>query len=433
MRFAYFDCYSGVSGDMILGALVDAGADLDALRRSLAGLPCGGFRLERRTVMRAGIAAAKVDVVLDDSLPGAGGEDSHDARDHAPAHSHRAWAEIRRTLSQAALSENVRSRALATFQRLAEAEAQVHRIPVENIHFHEVGATDAIVDITGAFLALEALGVEEVWVSPITTGFGVVKTAHGLLPVPAPATALLLAGCPLRRGDTEAELATPTGAAILREAAAGFGAWPDGAVVERIGYGAGTKEFPGQTNFLRVFIGRRVIRGGDDRATGGAPAAASASTPLRSQILTLLQTEIDDMSGEVYSHLFDLLFAAGCYDVTLTPIQMKKNRPGVRIEALCPPDRREAALACLLRETSTFGVKAREIERFCLERRFETVETAYGSVRVKVGLWGEEILKAAPEYEDCRRIAGERGVSFQEVWREASRAAGALIAKPESH
>ncbi len=452
---------------MILGALVDLGADFDAIRKGLATLPLsgGGCRIERREVRRCGIAATKVDVISeaqkgksDDEhlcLPDAntakeqpphkrGGKASsaksaahshqkadagHGGAQHPHHFHHRSWAEIREILSGGKLPESVVARALDAYRLLAEAESRVHRIPIEEIHFHEVGSADAIFDIAGAFLAMHLLDIGEAHVSPITTGFGTVKTAHGVLPVPAPATAELLAGLPLRRGDIEAELVTPTGAAILRACASGFGGWPEGMRVERAGYGAGGREFPGQMNCLRVFLGTRSVAGGQDRAAPEKSQCGGAkSKSLHPQILIILQTEIDDMSGQVYSHIFDRLFASGALDVTLSPIQMKKNRPGVRIEVLCAPDRQEELAAILLRETTTFGIKIRTVERVCLDRRFDSVETPYGAVRVKIGLLAGEIIKVMPEFEDCRRLADERGAAFLAV-HEAAREAITLRMK----
>lgn len=440
MHTLYFDCYSGVSGDMILGALVDLGVDFEALRRGLVTLPIGEFALHRHEVRRCGIAATKVDVHIGHNAHGETQDNQHihlptDPRDagDAPAdssqstatgalahrHHHggptRSYRDIERILEASAVSDGAREKAALAYRLLAEAEARVHGLPLDEVHFHEVGTADAIVDIVGSFLAMEMLGIEEVWSSEVTTGFGTVKTAHGVMPVPAPATAQLLAGMAMRRGDVEAERATPTGAAILKACARGFGPWPEGFRVERIGYGAGTREFPGQTNYLRAFLGARKMAGGKDIPSASADARSAAMPPLHSQVLSQIQTEIDDMPSVVYTHLLERLFALGCLDATLTPIHMKKNRPGVRIEVLCAPDRRVALIECLLRETTTFGVKVREIERLCLDRAFERVETPYGPVRIKIGFWGDTRIKASPEYEDCHTLAVEHRVALQTV------------------
>jgi len=443
---AYFDCFSGISGDMILGALVDLGADFDHLCESLGTLPVSSFRLVRNDVRRCGIGATKIDVVIEgetDRASGRGSREAHHAQNpyhsdpkahshkHEHSHGHRSYAEIESILEGSGLSPFVKEKAAHAYRLIAEAESRVHRQPVDNIHFHEVGSIDAIVDVVGAFVGLELLGVEEVWASELTTGFGTVKTDHGLMPVPAPATVEILKGVPLRRGTIESELVTPTGAAILRAACERFGSWPDGFHAEKTGYGAGTKEFPGHMNCLRVFLGHRRFAGGHDkpesprspsaRSAGveGESTAASAPPGFHAQVLSVVQTEIDDMSGEVYTHLMNRLFEIGSHDVTLTPIQMKKNRPGVRVEVLCGPDKREAVASLLLRETTTFGVKIREVERVCLDRRFETVQTPYGPVRMKVGLWNGEVLKAAPEYEDCHQLAIEHNSSLLAVMEAA--------------
>ena len=459
MLIAYFDCFSGISGDMTLGALVDLGADFGKIQETLKTLPLEGFALHRKRIQRCSIDVTQISVVVEgaeehshdhhhvhqpgrrhDHSPGgaphhheshhdhthtrrhdhAGGHHDHFAEDaheshhsHPAGHTHRSYQDILQIFERSGLSESVKERALQTYRWIAEAESRAHGIPLDTIHFHEVGAVDAIVDIAGVWIALDLLGVEAVWSSEVTTGFGTVETAHGRMPVPAPATARILQGVPLRRGQIESEMTTPTGAAILRVAAKGFGPWPDGFQVERTGHGAGSRTFPGQMNCLRVLLGQIP-----DRSTGALPSTCVDSGSLRSlrlESLCVLQTEIDDMAGEVYSHIMKGLFELGCLDATLTPVQMKKNRPGTRVEVLCSPEKREALVGFLLRETTTFGVKLRAVDRVSLDRRVETVQTPYGEARIKIGRWGAQDIKMAPEYEDCHRLALERKVGFLQV------------------
>lgn len=526
MKTLYFDCYSGASGDMILGALVDLGADFEALQRAVATLPLAHVRLERRHVMRCGISATRMGVFVQPATAGegAGGGDAqhlhldtvdsdpakppakgkvpaapkgkpaapkpgaegksrgavsslpatraslrkllkpalppdthshthtHDhghghTHDHGHGHAHghghshgahpshghthdhshtRSYTDIERILRESGLSSWVKDCAARAYRLLAEAESRVHGVPMDRIHFHEVGSDDAIVDIAGAFVAMELLGVEAVYSSDLTVGFGTVWTAHGRMPVPAPATALLLEGIVQRRGDLEGEMLTPTGACILRAVAKGFGPWPEGLRSERVGYGAGGKEFPGHTNYLRAYLGTRTVGGGEDlrhKRADDPHATASGLNALRRQTLWTIHTDIDDTPGEWFTHVLERLFALGCLDATIHPIQMKKNRPAVRVEVLCDAERRDALITCLLRETSTFGVRTREVERFSLDRAIRTVKTPYGDVRVKVGIWGDEPIKFSPEYEDCHRAAVAHGVAFSAVFEAARKAA----------
>ena len=388
-RIAYFDCYNGISGDMTLGALVDLGLPPDDLRAALAMLPVSGFEVTVGRISRCGVGATLVRVRTDEQ------------------HHHRGLAAIEGIIADSALPDAVKVRARAVFRRLAEAEADVHSIPVEQVHFHEVGALDAIVDIVGACWGLHALGIERVVGSPVAVGAGTVRTAHGEVPVPAPATALLLSGVPTHGGPMSGELATPTGAAILVTLAESFGQQPPMTIV-RVGYGAGTRETPGHTNFLRIMLGE---------------ALPAPLLPVERRDLRMVQTEIDDMSPEIAGHILDRLFETGCLDAHLAPVQMKKNRPGFSLRVLAPPERLDAILTVLLRETSTFGVRVLPCERYALPRRIEQVATPYGPVDVKIGFWGGEAVKFSPEYESCRRVAHERGVPLGDVYLAASEAA----------
>jgi len=382
MKIAYFDCFAGISGDMTLGALIGAGADADLLRKGLAGLGVGGYRIEVGKKMTGPIEATDVRVILDD-------------HHH---HHHRRLHDILEMIRGAKLSEPVKQTAERIFLRLAEAEAKVHGSSPEEVQFHEVGAVDAIVDIVGAAICLEMLGWPKVVSSPMPTFHGYAKGSHGVFPLPAPATAEILRGIPWRKLDIEGELVTPTGAAIIREIAAGFGPLP-AMTVESIGYGAGKSDF-GIPNALRVMIGEE---------------AAGAE----SQGVTVIETNIDDLNPQFYETAMERLFAAGALDVFLTPIQMKKNRPGTLLSVICDPDLTEAISAAILAETSTFGVRISQWERLCLDRRWEEVVTEFGVIRIKIGERNGRVITASPEYEDCKRAAIEHGTPIRRVHETA--------------
>jgi hypothetical protein len=433
MRLAYFDCSYGVAGDMILGALVDAGAPFAALKRELEeGLGLEGIRLSRRKVARAGVAATRVRVRT---------EAAHDR--------HRRLGEIEGILRKTAFPSAVKKRARDAYRRLAQAEAKVHNTSPEKIHFHEVGCLDAIADVAGAMLALDMLGVERVEVSPLALGSGSARCAHGILPVPAPATVELLRGAPTVGGAHAMEMTTPTGAAILTTVASGFGPQPLMSV-ERVGYGAGKRSIEGHANLLRVLIGEaseEVCAGrgalgkeGASRVPERARPRDTARLPGSLQVarLALMVTEVDDMSPELLGDLMTRLFEAGCLDAHFTPIQMKKNRPATQIQVLCDLGAREAFIELLLRHTTTFGLKVLEVERICLPRRKETIETDLGPIEIKIGFWGDDVLKITPEYESCRRLARSAGLSLQEIYlhaqtvirRRMDRERGAQVVRP---
>lgn len=389
MRIAYFDCFSGASGDMILGALLDAGLALDDLQRDLAGLGVEGFALRAEPLRKQGFAATKFHVDVDPAV-------------HKP---HRHLKHIREIIERAALPTSVSQRAMSIFTRLAEAEAAVHGTSIEKVHFHEVGAIDAIVDIVGASIAIERLGIEGVYCSAIPTGNGTVRCEHGLMPVPAPATAMLLKGVPIAESAEMAELTTPTGAAILRTLAVRFGSLP-GMSIERIGIGAGQRDGATRPNVLRVLIGELIE----------APSGEETDE------IIVLETCLDDVSGQVMGYVQERLFEAGAFDVYMTAIQMKKNRPGIQLTVLAPPAIREAMETILLRETPTFGIRVSRAERCKLARTIETVETPLGPIRVKVGRRAGQTLTVTPEYEDCRAVAVSTKTSLVEVMRIARKA-----------
>ncbi|MCX7014939.1 MAG: nickel pincer cofactor biosynthesis protein LarC [Candidatus Sumerlaeota bacterium] len=395
---AYFDCSNGISGDMTLGALLDAGVDLKDLRKELKRLPVCGWRLEAQEVRRVGVAGTLATVALSKSA----------------AQPHRRYSDIRSMLEGVALPGRAGERALRAFLLLGRAEAAVHRIPLGKVHFHEVGAVDAIIDIVGSMVGLEMLGaegskipsaVEGFAASTVVVGSGEVQCGHGTLPVPAPATARLLEGAPVEAGPVAREMTTPTGAAILRALDPQFGPLPP-VRLTKTAYGAGQREIPGRTNYLRLLLGEPL-----DSARGAGA--------LRSDRLFVLTTEIDDMNPEHYGPALERLFRAGCRDAFLTPILMKKGRPGVSICVLTDEEKRGEMLEILLRHTTTFGVKSIAVERHCLPRKRAAVATPYGMVHVKIGWWGDEVLKASPEYEDCRRLAEKANVPVGLVYQSA--------------
>ena len=398
MKIAYFDCYNGISGDMTLGALLDLGLDLDDLQRGLATLPVEGFEIRARKVKRSGIRATRVNVVVDE------------AKDI-----HRTLAEVFEVIDGAALPGRVAARAREAFRRVGKAEARVHRKSIKSIHFHEVGCLDAIVDITGAMFGIERLGIERVYASPLAVGQGTVRCRHGELPIPAPATVEILRDVPIYSGGIEAELTTPTGAANITTLAERFGPLPP-MRPQAVGYGAGRREIAHQTNCLRVIVGQEGVA----EATEGAPGDLAAHTEC--QTLYRLETEIDDMNPELFSALIERLFDLGVLDVHWTPVQMKKNRPGVALAVLTDLERRDAAARTVFRETSTFGLRIVPVERYCLRRSFDSVKTPFGSVRVKIGYWDDEILKVTPEYEECRRLAESNRVAVGRVYQAAAAA-----------
>jgi pyridinium-3,5-bisthiocarboxylic acid mononucleotide nickel chelatase len=383
MRVAYFDCPSGASGDMILGALVDAGAPIDHLRDQLAKLGLDGFAVSARDVRKAGFRATKVEVEV--------------ATDHV--HPHRTLGDVLTILERSALQPGVKERAGRIFTRLADAEARAHGTTRAEVRFHDVGAVDAIVDVTGAVLGLSLLEIEEVHVSALPIGGGFVDGPHGRMPVPGPGTTELLRGFPLVDTGVHAELVTPTGAAILTTLAAGAGRMPAMTVLA-VGYGAGTMDLPDRPNVLRCFIGQTA--GGATRET-----------------VVQLETTIDDMSPQLYEPLMDRLFEAGALDVFLSPVVMKRGRPGIVLTALCPSEHLEHLSSVLFQESSTIGVRWSARERARLEREMVTCVTAYGPLQVKVSRLAGRVVTVTPEFADVVRIALEKSLPVREVLDQA--------------
>jgi uncharacterized protein (TIGR00299 family) protein len=390
---AYFDCFSGISGNMVLGALLDAGLEMERLEVELTRLSISGYKLKAEKVKRRGMQGTHVEVEISEH--------------HVERHLHH----IEDIITGSDLPDEVKQRGLDIFRRLAQAEAKVHGAPVESIHFHEVGAIDAIVDVMGATIGLWLLGVEQVYASPVHVGRGTVECAHGVLPVPAPATLELLQGVPSYGRDVDAELVTPTGAAILTTVTNSFGDIPL-MRVKQIGYGAGTRELA-IPNLLRLSIGTAGVIGEADEETAN----------YEQDTTTLIETNIDDMNPQWYEHVSTRLFEAGVLDVFLTPIHMKHGRPATQLSVLVTDNLVPQTLDVLFAETTTIGVRAHPVRRWKLRREIVSVETAYGPIDVKVCQRGETVLNITPEYRDCQRIATEQGVPLKEVHQAALEAA----------
>ncbi len=383
MKAAYFDCFSGISGDMVLGALLGAGVPCERLEAELRRLPISGWQLSAESVRRGAVVATKANV------------EAHEG------HQHRSLAAILDMIERAKLAPGAAGRARAIFERLGRAEAKVHDMPIERVLFHEVGAVDSIVDIVGAAIGFDLLGIEEFFVSPLNVGSGRVKTAHGMLPVPAPATAELLQGFACYSTGIERELVTPTGAAIVSTLAAGSCPLPP-MRVDAVGLGAGSADLAEQPNMLRRFLG--------ERAEGDAGAG---------ETIVVIEANVDDMNPQLYGYFAERALDAGALDVFSTPAQMKKNRPGQLITVLARPEAAEGLIELVLRETTTLGVRLSQSRRRVLDREWATVETSRGPVKIKIARENGRILNAAPEYEDCRRIASESGVPLKEIMAEA--------------
>jgi len=388
MKILYLDTSWGISGDMTIAAMLDLGMPFDLLKENIGKLGISGYDLKHKEIIRCGLRAKRFIVEIKEDLH------HHDG-------SHRDLKEILQIIDSSSLSGKIKVKAAEMFQLLAEAEAYVHSKKIEEVHFHEVGALDSIIDIVGACVAFDYFSPEEVVCGKINLGSGFVNTAHGRLAVPPPAVAELSKGMPVFSDGTDTELTTPTGALILRSFVTKFEPIPAMKLLET-GCGAGTRELEGRANMLRIFLGESV---------------ETADSSLEK--ITVLETEIDDMPGENFGHLMDQLFALPVLDVFFTPVQMKKNRPGTLVTVLAKPDMANRAAEFILKNTTTFGVRYYEASRIKLDRKIETVETAYGAIRIKIGTLGQDIRKICPEFEDCRKAAIEHGVPLNEVQAEA--------------
>jgi uncharacterized protein (TIGR00299 family) protein len=386
MKIAYFDCFAGASGDMILGALLDAGLSLEHLKQELAKLELSHYDIGKTDVVKNGISGSQALV--------------HVEQDHHHHH-HRHLADIAAIIEGSTLAPDIKRDSIKIFKRLAMAEAKVHNTTPENIHFHEVGAMDAIIDVVGGVIGLHALGIETIICSPLHVGSGTVECAHGTLPVPAPATAELIQGKPIYATEVDGELLTPTGAAILTTLASGFGPLPQ-MTIERIGYGAGTAD-RSIANMLRVLIG-------SDTDLDQTFAVEQTAT---------IETTIDDMNPQVYDYLIEKVLQMGAMDIFCTSVQMKKNRRGTLVTILCKPEMVTPLSEFLFRETTTIGLRWRMDNRFTLERNFIAVKTRFGEISCKAAIQGDELVNVMPEYEECKRVAIDQNVPLKTVLDEA--------------
>jgi hypothetical protein len=401
MKTIYLSGFSGVSGNMFVGALLDAGLSEEAFRKMVSALPVSGYQLKIEKVVKHGVRATHFDVELD----------------HAGHQPHRHLADIVKIIETAKLSDSVKARSIAVFTKLAEAEAKVHGTTVEKIHFHEVGGVDAIIDIVGTVFGLEALGIEKVYVGSLRTGCGFIKCAHGAMPIPAPATAELLTGIPYTHGAIEKELLTPTGAALLAVLCDGFGDRPAGFISDKTAYGAGGWDLD-IPNVLRAEVGQLVGQ------ASLYPESLCPQESTRSRIrearptineLLVMETNIDDSNPQIFDYVMARLFEAGALDVWLTPLQMKKNRPAVMLSVLAPGTLQAEVEKIIFTETTTIGIRHYAVKRTAAERREETVCTPWGSVRVKISSINGKVCSATPEYDDCRKLAEMNGVPLKEV------------------
>ncbi len=420
MRIGYLECFSGISGDMLLGALVDAGVPFALLEETVAALNVGAH-IEQRRVTRAGLTGTKIGVLTIEQ-PASGHDHSHSHAFHEHSHGrsqehvheeshthppHRHLSSILKIIGDAPLAEQVKVSASRAFQLLGEAEAAIHSIPIEEVHFHEVGAVDTIVDIVCAAAACHSLNIDRWLASPLNAGSGTVRCQHGTLPVPAPATLALLGDAPIYASGEPMERVTPTGAALLRMLNAAYAPLP-AMRVQAAGYGAGGRDTPGEPNLLRLLIGEAIEPAGDR-------AEDQAGEPI-----AVIETTIDDSSPQLLAYAAELLLAAGAWDVLRTPVQMKKGRTGVQLTVLCRPDLVPALRDLLIRETTTIGLRWRIENKLALAREFAPVETPWGPVRIKIARWPSGgVANAAPEYEDCRALAARHSVPLKQVMQEA--------------
>jgi pyridinium-3,5-bisthiocarboxylic acid mononucleotide nickel chelatase len=386
MNRAYLDAFSGLSGDMVIGALIDAGADFNVLQQVIAALGLGGFTMTTRRKTVSGISAIKFDIAVTETQP------------------ERHLREICEIVDRAGLSPRVRRDAIAIFEALAQAEAKVHHTTPDKVHFHEVGAVDSIIDVVAAAWGLDRLGIDVLTVSPLPMGTGFAKSRHGVIPVPAPATAELLKGFVVRLNDGPAEMVTPTGAAIIRALGRPASTASSTFEIERVGYGAGTKDFSDRPNVLRILIGREREESAADE-------------------LFEIATNIDDLNPQIYDYVNERLFAAGARDVTITPVIMKKGRPGVILTVLCQAEARDEITAVLFAETSTIGIRFHRVERVKLARTQISVDTPFGKIRVKISGDCSNPSSIAPEYDDCHAAARTHAVPLKAVIEEARAAA----------
>jgi uncharacterized protein (TIGR00299 family) protein len=398
MTVLYYDCFSGISGDMHLGAMIDLGVDPKFLIDQLGRLDLSGYELKITRDQRKGITGTKVDVVLDKNPHG------HDHGHHHDHHHHRNLKNISQIIDDSDLSKAVKDRSIRMFRKLAEAEGKIHNKPIQEVHFHEVGAIDSIVDIVGAAICIESIEPDMIMSSAVELGGGFVKCEHGTFPVPAPATAEILAGVPVKSGAAPFETTTPTGALILACNADKFGPMQD-LRISKTAYGIGNRDMD-IPNVLRIYLAE---------STGHAESSPETRKAL------VMECNIDDMNPEMYGYVMDILFGLGADDVFITPIMMKKARPASKLSVLCSPDKKQIMTETLLTHTTSLGVRSYEVDKTMLEREFSKIKTKYGEVTVKTAIYRGKQLKSKPEYEDCIRLAREHEIPVQKIYEEISR------------
>jgi pyridinium-3,5-bisthiocarboxylic acid mononucleotide nickel chelatase len=424
VKVLYFDCFAGAAGDMILGALLDAGLPFDELTRALGSLAVDGWDVSADRVLKTGVSATKFRVHehahSGSGLRAPGSEHhhhhEHDHHHHAPHHS---LKEIEAAIGRSALTDSGKGRAIAMFKRLAEAEAAIHGMSVDAVHLHEVGAIDSIIDIVGAVFALEWFAADRIVVSPLNVGGGMVRSAHGVFPVPAPATVKLLGQAPIYSNGIEAELLTPTGALILTEYASSFGPVP-AMRVDRVGYGAGDRELKETPNVIRVLVGESTESPALSETEAGRMTGVGRVEG--SMTVVTLECEIDDMNPQIFGVLMDRLYTAGALEVFYSSVQMKKNRPGTLMTIVARPEDRERLTDLVFRESTTIGIRYQELARECLDREIVTVSTPVGPVRFKVARRGGQILNAQPEFDDLAKLSAERGIPIKDLQALAQKA-----------
>jgi uncharacterized protein (TIGR00299 family) protein len=396
MKLAYFDCPAGVSGDMLLGALVDCGAAIEKIKEGLALLPIQDYEISVNRVNKAGLVSTQVEILVQDKVK------------------ERRLAEIITVIRESRLPEKIKGNSLDVFQRIGVVEARIHGLDVEEVHLHELGGLDTIIDVVGVFLGMEILKIERVFASPLPLGTGYIQSAHGTIPLPAPATLALLEGVPIVGSELKVELVTPTGAALLTSLVHKFGTIPSMRLL-KTGYGAGKRDMP-IPNVLRLLLGEGI-------------EPTSSNYPFQEEKLVCLECNIDNMNPEIYSYLSECLFNAGALDVCLIPIYMKKNRPGTLVKVLCSEEIAEKLIEILFSETTTLGARKYTVNRYSVERHITQVTTPYGAVNVKFSMKGDKSWNYTPEYEDCRRLALQHHIPIMKIYRAAEFAAEEYLKK----
>ncbi|MEW6108880.1 MAG: nickel pincer cofactor biosynthesis protein LarC [Nitrospirota bacterium] len=391
MKIAYFDCFSGISGDMCLGAVVDAGAPVNEIKRRLKKLDVKGYSLTEKKVKRGSISATKIDIILR-------------AEERREKLKGKKWKDIQQIIKTSALPEDIKHKGYEVFKNIFDAESKVHGEAINQVHLHDLSGIDSMIDIFGTLTGLSLLGVETIYSSPVNLGGGVVDTAHGVLPVPAPATAEILKDVPVYSSGNSSELTTPTGAAIIKTLSKNFGGMPV-LIPENIGIGAGSREIENRPNILRIFIGSHYKKGSDET-------------------VTVIETNVDDMNPQIYDYLIEKLLQKGALDVYITQVMMKKTRPGIKLSILCDKHMADDLISLLFKETTTIGVRYYETNRVTMMREIKYVKTKYGKIRVKYSVSGNSVSKSSPEYEDCKRIAKEKGIPLINVIEEVRKASG---------